>query len=135
MNAAMTQVLDEMILGEQAKALLVGMGAEAIGKLCLVFKLLGGSKMLSEYEKPIADSMAPTMNLVRMALAQCDVSLRRQEEIVNAACHRVAVIFVGYIDKLCKGEPIDEDHAELIRGQEKVEAAGTMGDKCARRHA
>ena len=34
-----------------------------------------------------------------------------------------------WVDKICKGEPLDDEHAEFVAGMEAVKAAETVPDK------
>lgn len=130
MNAATIQVLDEMILGTVAKKVLFAVSEPAaFMALCVVYKKLGADRMIDEYEEGLSAALASEGNLMRYALSACDVPLGKQEEIVKRTVRRITVLFVGYIDKMSKGEPIDDEHAEFIRDKAKVEAASSVGDK------
>jgi len=130
MNQAATQVLDEMVLGAHAKAMLAKLCInDMAAPLVAIYRHIGGGKMLDDFEPQVGDYFAAEMNLVRFALAQCDVGVKRQEELVKSTVRRIAAIFVGYVDKMSRGEPIDEEQAEFMKNRAKFEAAETPAEK------
>lgn len=130
MNAATIKVLDDMILGDAAKSLVVALAEPAtMLALCVMLKKLGHGKMIDECEKATESAISQHLNIVRYALSSCDIPLRRQEELVKQIVRQVTVLFVGYVDKISKGEPIDEEHAEFLKDKAAVEAAESPADK------
>lgn len=132
MNAATTQVLDEMIHASMARRMLAEMTLiddKTPLKLVLVYKVLGASKMIDEFEPQIAEQFADMGNLLRSNLALVGATVQKQEALVAAAHRAITVAFVGFVDKMSRGEPIDEEHARFQANRQKLEEAKTPADR------
>ncbi len=109
MNKASVQILDEMVFNDEAKRLLYALGVDGMLVLSLAKKCApSGDKLLNDVTTAVMEHLGPQLNMMRWAMASADVTTAGQEEIVNRAARRVAAIALGMLDKLERGEAIDD---------------------------